>query len=203
MNDTEWDKLLKIKTTGRDDSHSDQHCYPYEPTPYSVLERLARSGLVTKKNVLMDLGCGKGRTGFFLAWQTGCRCIGVEYDERIFRCALSNRGKTVSGAKVTFENARAEHCTIREDVDRFYFFNPFSVRILQNVLGRIMDSWYAHPREILLFFYYPSDEYVSYLMMEESFVFLDEIDCKDLFSSSDGRETILVFRVGCDFRFED
>ena len=30
----QWDKLLKIKTTGRDDSHSDQYRYPYEPTPY-------------------------------------------------------------------------------------------------------------------------------------------------------------------------
>ena len=32
QNETQWDKLLKIKTTGRDDSHSDQYRYPYEPT---------------------------------------------------------------------------------------------------------------------------------------------------------------------------
>ena len=44
------DKLLKIKTTGRDDSHSDQFHYPYEPTPYVVLERLANSGYIGKKN---------------------------------------------------------------------------------------------------------------------------------------------------------
>ena len=50
MNETEsqWDKLLKIKTTGRDDSHAEQYRYPYEPTPYSVLERLANSGLIGK-----------------------------------------------------------------------------------------------------------------------------------------------------------
>lgn len=197
MNEAEWDRLLKIRTTGRDDSHSDQHCYPYEPTPYSVLERLAGSGLITKKNVLVDMGCGKGRTDFFLAWQTGCRCIGVEYSDRIFQSALSNRAEAVSGAKVTFENVRAEHCTIPEDADRFYFFNPFSVRILRNVLGRIMDSWYERPREILLFFYYPSDEYISFLMIEDSLSFQDEISCKDLFGGSDGRETILVFGVDC------
>ena len=40
QNETQWDKLLKIRTTGRDDSHADQHRYPYEPTPYCVLERL-------------------------------------------------------------------------------------------------------------------------------------------------------------------
>lgn len=32
MTENEWDKLLKIQTTGRDDSHSDTYRYPYEPT---------------------------------------------------------------------------------------------------------------------------------------------------------------------------
>ena len=36
-----WDKLLQIHTCGRDDTHADQYHHPYEPTPYSVLERLA------------------------------------------------------------------------------------------------------------------------------------------------------------------
>ena len=44
--ETQWDKLLRIHTSGRDDLLSDQYRYPYEPTPYSVLERLADSGLI-------------------------------------------------------------------------------------------------------------------------------------------------------------
>ena len=39
--DQEWDNLLSIKTTGRDDSISDLTRYPYEPTDYRVLEMLA------------------------------------------------------------------------------------------------------------------------------------------------------------------
>ena len=62
QNETQWDKLLKIKTTGRDDSRADQYRYPYEPTPYMVLERLANSGLIRKNNTLIDYGTGKGRT---------------------------------------------------------------------------------------------------------------------------------------------
>lgn len=46
--ESQWDKMLKIKTTGRDDSHADAFCYPYEPTPYCVLERLSNSGLIQK-----------------------------------------------------------------------------------------------------------------------------------------------------------
>lgn len=77
-----WDKLLHIRTSGRDDSHSDQYRYPYEPTPYTVLQRLADSGYIRKHNLLLDYGCGKGRVDFFLSWQTRCQSVGIEYDER-------------------------------------------------------------------------------------------------------------------------
>ena len=63
--ESQWDKLLKIKTTGRDDSRSDQYRYPYEPTQYLVLERLANSGLISKKNTVLDYGTGKGRVCFY------------------------------------------------------------------------------------------------------------------------------------------
>ena len=66
-NDINWDKLLGIKTTGRDDTNSDEYRYPYEPTPYCVLERLADSGLIGKDDTVLDYGCGKGRVGFFLS----------------------------------------------------------------------------------------------------------------------------------------
>src|SRR5699024_2646618 len=98
----QWDKLLKIKTTGRDDSHSDQYRYPYEPTPYCVLERLANSGLIGKKNVVLDYGTGKGRVCFFLSYQTRCRSIGIEYEERIFSGAEENRNHAVSAGRTSF-----------------------------------------------------------------------------------------------------
>ena len=69
-NDTQWDKILNIKTSGRDDTLSDFLRHPYEATPYCVLERLAFSGYITKKNTLVDYGCGKGRVDFFLSYQT-------------------------------------------------------------------------------------------------------------------------------------
>ena len=83
-----------------------------------------------------------------------------------------------------------------ESVDRIYFFNPFSLEILQKVISRIRDSYYEAPREILLFFYYPSDEYISYLMTVDELDFLDEIDCRDLFPGDDLRERIIIFACG-------
>ena len=87
-NETRWERFLQICTMGRDDSNADQYRYPYEPTPYSVLERLANTGLIRKDNTLLDYGCGKGRIDFFLSYQTRCQSIGIEYDERIYEKAI-------------------------------------------------------------------------------------------------------------------
>ena len=133
-NESQWDKLLKIKTTGRDDSHADQYRYPYEPTPYSVLERLANSGLIGKNNTLLDYGTGKGRV-CFLSYQTRCRSIGVEYDERIFSGAEENRLHAVSGNRTAFEMQAAETYPVPVEVDRCYFFNRFSVELLAESSG--------------------------------------------------------------------
>ena len=79
--------------------------------------------------------------------------------------------------------------------DNWGFFNPFSVEILQKVFARVMESYYENPREMLMLFYYPSDEYVSFLMTQDSLMFSDEIDCRDLFPGNDPREKILIFEI--------
>lgn len=196
MNEEKWDRLLQIRTSGRDDSHADQYRYPYEPTPYCVLERLADSGYLRKGNTLLDYGCGKGRVEFFLSWQTRCKSIGIEYDERIYEKAVENQKRAAAAGRVTFELVNAEQFQVPEEADRVYFFNPFSLEILQKVISRIIDSYYAAPREILLFFYYPSDEYISFLMTVDELTFSDEIDCGDLFQGKDSRERIIIFETG-------
>ncbi|MBQ7934446.1 MAG: class I SAM-dependent methyltransferase [Lachnospiraceae bacterium] len=189
------DKLLKIKTTGRDDSNADCYHYPYEPTPYCVLERLAGSGFINAKDTVLDYGCGKGRVEFFLSYQTKAKCIGIEYDERIYNKAMENKMGGVASGRIRFELVNATDYHVPEDVNRIYFFNPFSVEILRKVLGRITQSYYENPREILLFFYYPSDEYISCLMTVDELEFADEIDCGDLFEGKDARERIVIFQI--------
>lgn len=194
-NELQWDKLLNIRTTGRDDSNSDVYHYPYEPTPYCVLERLANTGIIRKTNTLLDYGCGKGRVDFFLSYQTRCKAIGIEYDERIYKVCIANQKTSVSGNRTRFEHQNAEIYTVPCEVDRIYFFNPFSVELFRSVISRVIDSYYRNPREIYLLFYYPSDEYVAYLMTQDSLMFFDEIDCSDLFGGNDPRERIMIFSV--------
>ncbi len=192
-NENAWDKLLNIKTSGRDDTNADLYRYPYEPTPYSVLERLANSSLIRKGDVVLDYGCGKGRVSFFLSYQTKAKTIGIEYDERIYARALENL-KTAR-VRADFVATRAEEYDVPQDVNRCYFFNPFSVELLRSVMARIIESYYTAPREMFLFFYYPSDEYMCYLATIDELEFYDEIDCVDLFDGNNSRERIMIFRL--------
>ena len=189
-----WDKLLQIKTTGRDETNADEYHHPYEPTPYCVLERLAKSGLIGIDDVVLDYGCGKGRVGFFLSYRTKAKTIGIEYDDRIYQGTLENQRTTISRFKPDFVLTRAEEYEVPPEVNRCYFFNPFSVEILHKVMARIIESWYENPREVFLFFYYPSDEYISYLMTVDELEFYDEIECDDLFVG-DARERIMIFQL--------
>ena len=147
-NEHTWDKLLQINTGGRDDTNADEYRYPYEPTPYCVLERMADSGFFDREDVLLDYGCGKGRVGFFLSYRRSVKTIGIEYDPGIYEFARENQKSTVPKVTPDFIMTRAEEYEVPENVTRCYFFNPFSVEILHKVMARILESWYESPREV-------------------------------------------------------
>lgn len=199
MNEKRWDELLGINTIGRDDSKADDNHHPYEPTPYTVLERLAESRYVSAKDVVIDYGCGKGRVGFFLNHELGCETIGVEYDRKIYEQAVENLRSYRGKVRFVCENAEIFQV---DEANCFYFFNPFTEKILQSVLGRILESYYENPRYMKFFFYYPDEAYVSSLMTMDEMMFLDEVDCRDLFDGKDEREKILVFELGSEDVYE-
>ena len=111
-----WDASLRIQTCGRDELGADEYHHPYEPTPYSVLERLAGSGFIGKNDAVLDYGCGKGRVSFFLSYRTKAKTIGIEYDERIYASALENR-KTAK-SKATLVLTTAEEYEVPAEVNR-------------------------------------------------------------------------------------
>ncbi|MBQ9505086.1 MAG: SAM-dependent methyltransferase [Lachnospiraceae bacterium] len=215
-----WDRLLRIKTGGRDDSHAGAFNFPYEPTPYCVLERLASRGYIGKRNTLVDYGCGKGRVPLFMSYQTRCRSYGVEYDEDIYNRALRNVRECPAGNRVNIMLTKADTFEVPVEADRFYFFNPFSVEILKRVLKRIMETHYVNltklaaaptlsaaasqvntaaaavPTDRLLFFYYPSQEYISALQAMDELTLVEDIDCTDLCpDTANERERVVVFGI--------
>ena len=191
----ELDKFLKIKTSGRDASNSNYLNFPYEATPYSVLQELANSGYITKRDKVLDFGSGKGRVEFYLSYATKAKTIGIEYDSRLFNTALENKKTGISSNKVEFINENASTYIIPDDVNRIYFFNPFSVTVLNDVMKNINISLSNNKREILLFFYYPSKEYISFLNDTLELENIDNIDCSHLFNNDDSKEYIAIYKI--------
>lgn len=191
----EWEQVLQIKTTGRDDNRSDAEHHPYEPTDYCVLERLANSGYITKQNTLIDYGSGKGRVSIFMANQTRCHSIGIEYDERLYERAIINSESPAAKNRVSFVLGDAATYTLPDNADRCFFFNPFALHTIKRVLGNIFDSLYHHPRDIFLFFYYVNEEVENFLNNHVRLEAEEIIQCGDLFQETDEKERILVYRV--------
>ena len=189
------DAKLHIDTIGRDDKYSDTYRYPYEPTAYAVLERIAESGYIAKDDLLIDYGSGKGRVPIYFNDRVGCHAIGIEMMEEFFSSAEKNRENYRKKNEVSFVKTTAEAYVVPKDATCFFFFNPFSIEIMKCVMKRLLDSYYEHPRTMRLYFYYPQDEYVAFLMGADELDFVDEIDCVDLFEENDDRNRVLIFEL--------
>ncbi len=121
--------------------------------------------------------------------------IGVEYDIRLYNRALDNLSTARSKNRVSFIHSCASLYEIPNTVTGAYFFNPFSIFILKSVLNNILDSYNKENRDIHLFFYYPSDEYLLVLDSLDFVKHVEDIDCKHLFKGNDNREIISVYKI--------
>ena len=72
----------------------------------------------------------------------------------------------------------------------FFFFNPFSGRVFEGVVRRLVTRGDGK-----LILYYPSEEYMTWLNLMPEVEHLDTIDCGDLFNGKNDRERIEVFRL--------
>ena len=84
------------------------------------------------------------RVCFYLSYQTRSKTIGIEYDERIYQGAAENKETAVFGNRTSFILSSAENYELPPEVNRCYFFNPFSLEILHSVLARIYAVSYTH-----------------------------------------------------------
>ena len=195
------DAKLHIETTGRNDSFSTEHLYPYEPTSYRVLDRLIESGHISREDRVLDYGCGKGRVLIYLNHRIGCRTIGIELMDALYSDAVKNvsnyrdHAKNVVEDDIEIAHLAAQKYEIPLSVNRFFFFNPFSIAVFKGVMGRVIESYYEKERSMMLFFYYPQDEYIAYLSTVDEIMFVDEIDCMNLFEKKDSRNRIMIFRI--------
>ena len=166
-----------------------------------IYNEVSNSDITNYDNgAMVDYGSGKGRVPIYISYKTGCRALGIEIMSEFYEKALSNLSSYSKlfpgkGNKVSFLQHSAQKYKVSYEVNRIFFFNPFSVEILRSAVQNILVSYYENQRSILLFFYYPQDEYIAYLTGINEISFQDEIDCTDLFPEKDGRNRIMIFEI--------
>lgn len=140
----------------------------YEATHYEGLIKIFEEIILTPYDTLVDFGCGLGRVLFYCNHQYMCYVTGVEYDADIYNKLCENAKEYFKlfknqERKFSLLKMKAEEYVVAPSDNYFYFFNPFSVEILDKVMENILTSVKKKPREVTLILYYCTYEIMTAL----------------------------------------
>lgn len=199
MNDTDYDRLLHIKTVGTlEIINQSAHYNRYEATPYEGLEEFFSEYQLKNTDRVVDFGSGKGRLPFYIHHRFHNSVIGIEMSNKLHREALENLEEYTQKSKhkinlISFEKCLAQDYEIKSYDNVFYFFNPFSVQIFMKVVGNILQSVDQHERTVDLILYYPTTDYIQFLNARTTFKFIKEVKVAGLYEHNEN-ERFLIFR---------
>lgn len=196
----DYDKLLAVNTKNLGMTLEQSTTYnPYEATPYSILHALFDAYKLEKTDVFVDFGCGKGRLLFYVHNLFGSYVKGIEMDEQLYEKTVQNKQKYLRKIKsdnnfINVERCLAEEYDVKEDENKFYFFNPFSGEVFQKVIENIIKSIEKYPRIVDIILYYPLDDYINYLEEETSFQCVQEVQIPGLYNINQS-ERFLIYQL--------
>lgn len=196
FNEVLTDELLQIDTVGRDETYATKTRYPYQPTPYVILDKILSEKILENSRYLVDFGCGKGRVAFYFADKyVDIDITGIEAVKAFYADALKNLNGYKKKNSIHFLNKAAEDYFIPVQMDTFFFFRPFSVEIMHKVITNIFESYNKKKRNIRLIFYYLTEEYIMFLSSVPGINLINDIDCRNIIAKDDKKYRILVFEI--------
>jgi SAM-dependent methyltransferase len=140
-------------------SENRSHGAKYDGSPVRPLRRVLEGLELTREDVFVDFGCGKGRALLVASSFPFRRVVGVEFASELCRTARANaaiyarRNKGAAPIEIVEEDV-VTFC-VQPEHTVFYFFNPFDECILQSVLQGIVGSWRQRPRRMFAIYYHP------------------------------------------------
>ncbi len=107
---------------------------PYLATPLNVARRMLALAGAKPGDLVVDLGCGDGRILIIAAKEYGCRCIGVEIDEKLANLARENiRKEGLSGLVEVVVGDLMEYEVSKADIVTLYL----TPSILEELAGKL------------------------------------------------------------------
>lgn len=166
------DGRYNIQTSGVEILNNNASYYNYAPTPYSVLSELFEQYPFALSDIFVDVGCGLGRV-LILAAASGCKnVIGVEINSVMYARLTKNIEASEYRSAIQIYQGKAEKLIGNEIIaNKFFFFNPFDVSVLDEVINRIQKSCEGRKE---FFFWAPYQEYVKYLEDKKE-IFVEQI----------------------------
>jgi SAM-dependent methyltransferase len=124
-------------------------------TPYDVLAASFRPGDIQASDVLVDVGCGKGRViNWWLASGHRNRIIGIELDPEV-AARTRHRLRRHRNVSIICGDAVDE---LPDDGSLYYLYNPFKAPVVRAFRDRLAEVsrggtriYYYHPRHLALF----------------------------------------------------
>lgn len=102
-------------------SKGEDEVHTYGETPLTTWEQIAKKAGIGPKDVLLDLGCGRGRICFWSASILGCRAIGVDRVPHFIRTASLIGSKRARFVCSEIKDAPFEEATI------VYYYSLFDI----------------------------------------------------------------------------
>jgi precorrin-6B methylase 2 len=157
-----WERRFRARTGGwnpiKDSACADATCY--EGTPYLMLIEVFRHLRLRTNDVLVDVGCGKGRV---LRMALHCAvgvAVGVELDAGFLEAARSN----LEGSGSDSDRYSLFHGLVQDfnfdSATVLFLFNPFGAKTMREMLDRVAASLRRRPREVRIVYVNPVEEAV-------------------------------------------
>ena len=147
-----WEARLNIRTRGRLKHDLDPDAHSCVSCAYTVIRRILDRLEMTKRDILVDIGCGKGRVVCCAARHRIRKAVGVEIHPALCSIARKNAGR-LRGAKAPIEFIEAPAQAQEVDYSEgtlFFIFHSFGPKTMARVLERIRDTLNDNPRDIKL-----------------------------------------------------
>jgi len=154
-----WEKRLGIYTRGlhSSDVTDDEHVY-YGTNPYRMTNAVLEHLSLAKDDVLVDLGCGKGRVVCLAARYAVREVIGIDDTTLMCAAARQNVMQLRGGVSpITILEMPAQQFDFRRGTV-FYMFNPFGPKTTGEVLTKMKEGLDAVPRTIRLAYSTPDQD---------------------------------------------
>lgn len=153
-----YERLFGIKSMQIKKS-DDANNFHYQGASYLVLFELLKKLPHSAKNKnFIDIGSGKGRALFCAEYSGFNNLIGVELDKELVEIANENIERyrlKRNESKFTFICENALTFAIPDNSAVFYFFNPFSEKIMEEVAANISNYQKKNNSEIYVIYVNP------------------------------------------------